>query len=41
MKSIDKQRQTSDNKDIRPFQGRGTVALQRNGGGFFFPLQKK
>jgi hypothetical protein len=33
--SVDKQRQTFDNKDIRPFQGRGTVAHQRNGGGFF------
>jgi hypothetical protein len=32
---IDKKRQTIDNKDIRPFQGRGTVARQRNGGGFY------
>ena len=32
---IDKKRQSCDNKDIRPFQGRGTVARQRNGGGFY------
>ena len=37
-KSTDKKRQTIDNKDIRPFQGRGTVARQRNGGGFYSPI---
>jgi hypothetical protein len=30
----DKKRQTHDNKDIRPFQGRGTMRM--HGGGFFF-----